>query len=388
MKFNTEPVGRPLKVAMIMTDLDDLGVQRVVINLYNHFDRGTIDPTLVLWRNGGKVAHFLVQDKPVIETEPGLRQPRLFFRLFRYCRIIGALKPDVILSFVPVTNVSMALIRRFIPQSIPIVMCEHAFISRAFSSGEYVGFFRTIYKLMFRSMYNKVAAKLIMTAQVGKTDVVDNWGVRADKIDIIYNPQDIAELRRRAAEAVEHEWLIDKKYPVLIAAGRLAKQKGFDKLLAAFRLLSLKRNVRLLILGRGELGEELQELAVQSGLMDKVQFLGFQTNHLKYISKSDLFILSSIWEAMPMVIAETMAVGTPIVSFDCPSGPQEMLDGGDCGFLVPDQDIEALAATIEYALDHPEEARAKATKAQKKVESYDVKSISKKYEAVLRSVLS
>jgi len=90
---------------------------------------------------------------------------------------------------------------------------------------------------------------------------------------------------------------------------------------------------------------------------------------------------------MPMVIAETMAVGTPIVSFDCPSGPFEMLDGGECGFLVPDQDVEALAAKILYALDNPIEAQGKAARALAKVRAFDVAKITDQYESVLRSTV-
>ena len=388
MKAVSNHAVAPLKVAMIMTNLDDLGVQRVVINLYNHFDRNTIDPRLVLWRNSGKVAHFLKTENPVTETDEGLRRPRLVLRLFRYWRIIAKLKPDVILSFVPVTNVSMALIRCVVPRSIPVVMCEHAFISRAFSSGEYFGAFKPLYRVLMRPMYNGVAARLIMTADAGKRDAVDNWHIRAGKIEIIRNPQDILDLKRRAAEACDHEWLADKKLPVLIGAGRLTRQKGFDKLIAAFTRVCERRDARLLILGRGELEGELRGFASKSGVADKVQFLGFQANHLKYIRGADLFVLSSLWEAMPMIVAETMAVGTPIVSFDCPSGPREMLDGGDCGFLVPDQDVGGLAEAILYALGHAAESKKKAEKALKKVEQFDVDVVAKRYESVLRSVVS
>jgi glycosyltransferase involved in cell wall biosynthesis len=385
VKVSQQRDGRALKVAMIMTNLDDLGVQRVVINLYNHFDRERVDPSLVVWQNSGKVAHFLKTEKPVIETDVGLRRPRLVFRLFRYRRILKELRPDVILSFVPVTNLSMAVIGMLSPKSVPIVMCEHAFISRAFANGEYYGAFRPLYRCMMRPMYNSIAAKLIMTAVAGKTDAVDNWRIRKEKIEIIHNPQDISELQRRAAELPDHEWLRNKTVPVIIGAGRLTRQKGFDKLLAAFTLVSNRRDARLLILGRGELEGDLRAIANESGISDRVQFLGFQTNHLQYISRADVFVLSSIWEAMPMVIAETMAVGTPIVSFDCPSGPREMLDGGECGFLVPDQDIGLLAEGVEYALDHQEESKKRALKARRKVEQFDVHLVARKYESVLQS---
>lgn len=289
----------------------------------------------------------------------------------------------MIISFVPVTNVSMAIAKLVCGWKTPIVMCEHAFISRAFANQEYSGPFRSLYRMLIRPMYNMVAGRLIMTAEAGKRDAVENWGIHGENVEIIHNPQDIAELRRRSEERPDHEWLLDKKFPVVIAAGRLTRQKGFDKLLAAFQILSNRVDVRLLILGRGELEGELRHRAHALGISEKVEFLGFQTNHLKFIRSADLFVLSSVWEAMPMVVAETMALGTPIVSFDCPSGPAEMLDGGDCGFLVADQDVKALAAGMEYALNHVSESSGKAAKAKRKVESYDVGVIARKYESVL-----
>lgn len=377
----------PLKVAMIMTDLDDLGVQRVVINLYNHFDRNNIDPTLIVWHKEGKVSSFLKQDKQVFETDPGLKKPRLLFRLFRYLNIIKTVEPDVILSFVPVTNLSMALIRPWIPRRVPIIMCEHAFLSRAFATGEYKGLFKHLYHFMLRGMYNSTSWRLVMTAQVGIDDAVDHWKLKPQKITLIRNPQDIGELRLRAAQPSEHPWLTHRTTPVLLAAGRLTPQKGFDRLLRACAKLIQARPCRLIILGRGELESELKALAESLNIAELVDFPGFQTNHLKFIANADLFVLSSVWEAMPMVVAETMAVGTPIVSFDCPSGPREMLDGGDCGFLVPDQDIDALAQTLAYALEHPQEAQAKAAKARAKVEDYDVAKIARRYQELMETAV-
>lgn len=372
-----------LRVALFMTDLDDLGVQRVVINLYNHFDRSAVDPTLILWNDAGKVAHFVDRSKPIIETDPGLRRPRLLFRLFRYLSIVRRIRPDAILSFVPATNVSLRLLRPFLPKRVPVVMCEHAFISRAFAVGEYTGFFKHLYKTLLRGMYNR-ADRLVMTADLGKRDIVEAWGVEADRVSVIRNPQDIAELRSRAGQECGHDWLVRREAPVLIAAGRLAAQKGFSKLLDACALLAKERDFRLIILGRGELEAELRSKASDLGLAGRVDFAGFQTNHLQYIARADLFVLSSVWEAMPMVVAETMAVGTPIVSFDCPSGPYEMLDAGRCGYLVPDQDERALADAIAHALDHPEEAKAKARLAREKVEQYDVGKIVAAYQDLLR----
>ena len=378
---------RLLKVAMLMTNLDDLGVQRVVINLYNHFDKTKIEPTLIFWSRAGKVASFLVEGASVIETDHGLMRPRLLFRLVRYFWIIRTLKPDLVLSFVPVTNVSYALIKLFLPMKIGFITCEHAFISRAFSTGEYRGAFRLLYSALFRPTYNFLSDRLVMTSNVGEKDAVENWGVDERKIRVIYNPQDIEDLRQRSEEPLDDPWFKSANEPILIAAGRLTKQKGFDSLIRAFAILNLKTPCKLAILGRGELEQSLKLLVSSLAMHENIRFLGFQNNHLKYIKNSSVFVLSSIWEAMPMIVAETMVIGTPIVSFDCPSGPFEMLDGGDCGFLVEDQNIEALALTLLDVLNNPHKAMLKAEKAMVKVEQYSVSTIVDNYQDLISEVV-
>ncbi len=376
---------RPIRVAMVMTNMDDLGVQRVVLNLYRHFDRSRIDPTLVLWRREGKVVSFLGKDAVVHETDLGLPWPRFVLRLPRYVRILRRLAPEVILSFVPVTNVSMALVKPALRGHPVLITCEHAFLSRAFALNEYRGAFRWIYRALLRPMYNRWSQRLIMTAESGRDDAVLNWHIDPAKISIIYNPQDVADLRARAAEPVDDPWFASSVTPTFIAAGRLVEQKGIDLLIEAFARFRKERDARLVILGRGPLEEDLRRRVRLAGLDESVRFLGFQLNHLKYIKRAAAFVLSSRWEAMPMVVAETMAIGTPIVSFDCLSGPRELLDGGRCGFLVPDQDVDAMARMLSYVLDHSEEAVEKAARALERVAMFDARRIARQYEALVEA---
>lgn len=378
---------RPCRVALLMTDLDDLGVQRVVVNLCNHFDRSRVEPILVLWHRQGKVAQFLKDAELVYETDPGLPWPRFVFRLPRYAHILRKLKPDLVLSFVPGTNLSYALLKPFMLKGVPFIASEHAFLSRAFATGEYRGPFKWIYFFMLRWIYNRVADRLIMTARAGKQDAVEMWGLNADRIKVIYNPQDIPDITRRAAEEVHDIWF-DGSKPLVIGAGRLCVQKGFSTLLRSFCLLRKRTDARLVILGRGDLEASLKKLAVELGISEHVRFLGFQSNHLRYIRRASVFALSSIWEAMPMVLAETMVAGTPIVAFDCPSGPYEMLDAGRCGYLVADQDVSAFADALYRAITNPDEAQSKAALAQTKAKEFDVSSVVCQYMDLIEETIA
>ena len=169
----------------------------------------------------------------------------------------------------------------------------------------------------------------------------------------VYNIVDDKDSRLRLREPVDHEWLVHKDRPVLIAAGTLAPWKGFADLIRAVKLLSERRQVRLMILGDGPLRSELEALIVELGLTDIVSLLGHVDNPLKFYARADGFVLSSHVEGLPNVLVEAMMCGCTPVSTDCPTGPREVLQDGKYGYLVPMRDSAALAAGIELALDRP-----------------------------------
>lgn len=169
----------------------------------------------------------------------------------------------------------------------------------------------------------------------------------------VYNIVDDAHSRERLHEPVDHAWLTNKTVPVLMAAGRLATWKGFADLIEAMALVNAHRSVRLLILGNGPMRDELQGLINVRGLADVVQLMGYVENPLKYFSRADVFVLSSLVEGMPNVLVEAMMCGCTPVSTDCPTGPRELLQNGKYGYLVPVRDPASMAEAIESALDNP-----------------------------------
>lgn len=169
----------------------------------------------------------------------------------------------------------------------------------------------------------------------------------------VYNIIDDRHSRLRMKEPVEHEWLLNKIAPVIVAAGTLTTRKGFADLIHAMNELSNTRHVRLIILGEGPLRNELEGLVVKLGLSDRVSLPGNVENPLKYFFHSDVFVLSSYVEGLPNVLVEAMICGCTPVATDCPTGPREVLQNGKYGYLVPVCDPVAMAAGIRKALDHP-----------------------------------
>jgi glycosyltransferase involved in cell wall biosynthesis len=174
-----------------------------------------------------------------------------------------------------------------------------------------------------------------------------------ESIRVIRNPVITPELGQLAAEPCPHPWFQKEGPPVILGAGRLQRQKDFPTLIRAFARVSQDRPCRLVIIGEGSDRQALTDLVRQLGIQHQVDLPGFQANPLPFLAAADLFVLSSAWEGSPNVLTEAMALGTPVVATDCPSGPAEVLDAGRLGPLVPVGDIAALAEAMCATLDRP-----------------------------------
>jgi glycosyltransferase involved in cell wall biosynthesis len=153
-----------------------------------------------------------------------------------------------------------------------------------------------------------------------------------------------------------HDWLENPDIKVIMGIGRLTYQKDFPTLIKAFARVRQKINSRLVILGEGRQRKELEYFINDLGLTDDVQLPGFVTNPYQWLAKSTLFVLSSRWEGSPNALTEALALGIPVVSTDCRSGPREILRGGQLGRLVPVGDVMALSEAIIMTLDDPPSA--------------------------------
>jgi glycosyltransferase involved in cell wall biosynthesis len=139
-----------------------------------------------------------------------------------------------------------------------------------------------------------------------------------------------------------------ERAPVVLGVGRLTPQKGFARLVRAFALVAPEHPAwRLRICGDGRRRRSLRALVTRLGLTGRVELPGAVARIDEEMARASVFALSSRFEGFPMVLLEAMSMGLAIVSFDCPTGPRELLDDGRTGLLVPEGDVRALAAAIE-----------------------------------------
>ncbi len=203
-----------------------------------------------------------------------------------------------------------------------------------------------------RRLYPRCDGVIAVSAGVAE-DLVETIGLPASRVKTIYNPAVDAILLEKAAEAVSHPWLQPGEPPVFLGVGRLEPQKDFASLVRAFARVRARRPSRLVILGEGRERASLEALAAELGVAEQVALPGHVDNPFAWMARSAVFVLSSAWEGFGNVLAEALAVGTPVVSTDCPSGPREILADGRYGPLVPVADVPALAEAMQTTLTQP-----------------------------------
>lgn len=189
-------------------------------------------------------------------------------------------------------------------------------------------------------LYNMADTIIAISNGVAK-DLIKNYKIKKESVSCIYNPIDIAKIDELSLEPLHSNHLFTDETFTIINVGRLTNAKGQWHLIRALSYVKKEiANIKLLILGQGELENYLKDLVENLGLNDNVVFLGYQKNPFKYIRKSDLFVFSSLYEGFGNVIIESMACNTPIISTDCRSGPREI--------LAPGTDVEYETQDIEY----------------------------------------
>ena len=198
-----------------------------------------------------------------------------------------------------------------------------------------------------------LADQVIVTSAGVADDMAAYTGLPRRLIRVVPSPVVPESLFEATLPRPDHPWLGDPAAPLILSAGELCGRKGFDTLLRAFARMRAVRPCRLLILGRGGARESLLALAAELGVAADFALPGFVPEPYAWMAHADLFAFTSRWEGLGFVPIEALAVGTPVVSTDCPSGPREILRDGLYGPLVPVDDDAALAQAMLDTLERP-----------------------------------
>jgi len=338
------------RIAFFLPDMDAGGAQRAVMRLaaYLVAERG-VEVDLVVNRADGALA--AERDEAVHLYELGSGRIRYAVpRLLRYlrvrrpdalvCTLLGCIWAGVIAG-----RLSRSGARVLVRQANSFGDDFRAESEQRSWSGQ-IG--ARALPWLFRLVDGVVAVSDDVRRQVIST------GVPASRVHSIANPISTSELADRAAAPCGHPWLDGASTePVVVAAGRLCRQKGFDVLIDAVAWANRERALHCIILGDGPLRAALQQRANAAGVADRIDLVGVATNPFACFRQANAVVLSSRWEGMPNVLLEAIALGCPVVAADCPGGSRQVLESVGAGGMVPVEDVESLGRAILGAVAEP-----------------------------------
>lgn len=345
------------RITLFLPSLRGGGAERVMVDLARGFSKRSVNVDLVLAKAEGPYLSEVPAGVRVVD----LRACRVLLALPALVRYLRQERPMAMLTTLCHANIVAVWARCLAGVSTRVVVREAN--TESLSSANAQSLRGRIMPFLTRRFYPWADAVVAVSKGVAE-DLIQNIGLPAWKVQVIYNPVITPDLFAKAEEPLEHPWFAAGEPPVILGVGRLTKQKDFATLISAFSLLHKERAARLIILGEGEDRPKLETQVRGLRLEQDVELPGFVNNPFKYMKRAAVFVLSSRWEGLPNTLIQALSLGTPIVSTDCPSGPAEILEGGKWGRLVPVGDVTALARaivdTLEQGLPDYEELKGRA----------------------------
>lgn len=340
-----------MRITFVIASLEAGGAERVLVTMANYWaTRGWCVAVLTL---GPQSSDFYPLDPKVIRIGLDMLahsrnlMSGIFNNLNRIVRLraaISSTRPDLVISFVDKINVITLIATRGL--GIPVIVSERVDPSR-----HHIG---SGWSWMRRLAYRWAAAVVVQSERI--RNELCRIIAGAPNIEVIPNAVTVPiEVSARQFKAIEDT----RGGKIVVGVGRLVKQKGFDLLLEAFGRIAWRHQAwRLMIVGTGPEASQLQQEVQRLGLEQTVQVVGLLPNVTEVLCRSSLFVMSSRFEGFPNALLEAMACGLPVISFDCPSGPAEIIRDGVDGILVPPEDVSALANAMDRLMrDETERVR-------------------------------
>jgi glycosyltransferase involved in cell wall biosynthesis len=334
-------MGREKKkhIALFLPSLRGGGAEKVMVNLALGFVEQGLKVDLVLAKAEGPYLSRVPEEVRVVDL--GAR--RVLYSLPGLVRYLRRERPQAMLSALNYANIVAIWAKLLVRVQTHLVVSEHNTLSCSTQNASSVRV--KLLPLLIKIFYPYADAVVAVSHGVAE-DLITMTGLPMEKVKVIYNPVITPELFAKAEEPLDHPWFRPGEPPVVLGVGRLTKQKDFPTLIRAFALVRKERPARLMILGEGEERPKLETLARELGIEEDFVLPGFVENPYKYMKRASAFVLSSRWEGLPTVLIEALALGVPVISTNCPSGPAEILEHGKWGCLVPVGEPHLLARAI------------------------------------------
>lgn len=357
-----------LKILFVIDHLGRGGAERQFINLVNNIDRKMFEVYVFIAERRGERFQELKKDIHVYGL-PDSKERRTLRALRLLRKTIREIRPDVIQTWLEYSTFLTAVVLK-ISKLRPLFIASH----RGSLDELYD------YEVRFGSLKKKLLIWAYRQTQTVTTNSkylvrqLRSYGVR--NIEVIYNGIDLEKLNRlESREALRRKLEFKTDIFYMVFAGALVARKGIEYLIEAVKGINSSK-ISLLILGNGALKNKI-ETSVRGN--ERFSLLGFRPDAVEYIKAADLLILPSIYEGLPNVILEAMAVGTPVIATDI-YGVPELIEDKVNGLLVPPKDTEKLQTSIEMMINNCDMAGRFAETSRERVKSFALAGMVNEYE--------
>lgn len=352
-------LGAPEQVMIYLPKLTVGGAEVAMVRLANGLAREGCAVSLVLHTVQGAARELADDDLQIADL--GVASTRA--ALPRLAAMLRRERPDVLIAALTHNNIVAVGAMLLSGRACRLVLTEHAPVTamiRARREWRY-----RMLPWLLPLAYGFADAIVAVSKGVAH-DLTTLLGPCARRrLQVIYNPVLPPNWRVLAESPVDDPWFAEDAPPVVLAVGRLSREKNLPLLLDAFGLLRQRGSpARLVIMGEGPERTCLEERISREGLTACVRLPGQSSRVIAYMHRSAVLVLTSTFEGFGNVLVEAMAAGIPVVSTDCPVGPREILANGRYGELVPQASAQSVADAIGRALTSPGDVQAAQARAQ------------------------
>lgn len=364
------------KVLFIIWSLERGGAERFLAGLLTHLDRTKFEPVLCClnWKGEWGEQIETLGIKVIALNKKGKVDLKAFAQLRR---IIREGEFDIVNTHLWLADTMGRLAA--IKEKTPIIV----------STAQNVDVWKKSWHRMVDRWFAKHTNMVIAVSQAVKKYYHEDVGIPTDKINVIPNAIDVSAYENIGDITYLYKDLnITSDDFVIACVGRLNPQKAHHFLLESLKPLKSKyTNLKVVIVGKGELKNHLVTLSKEYGVSDIVRFVGHRSDIPQILAFSDALVLPSIFEGLPLCVLEAMASELPVIATDV-GGTAELAVDGVTGYIVPPRDPQALTAAIEKLMKLSDQGKALGTAGKKIVtERFSIQAITRQTEQLFSELM-
>lgn len=350
-----------IKVLMVVASVGGGGAERVAVQLANMFSSKNNDVLICYWNEKDK--EYSIDESVAVQKISN----RL--KVFSLAKIIDSFKPDILLSFTDVSNVTCYFAKLIARENVTHISTIHSDLRERDRNLKI-----SIKRLLLRTLHKHAcnsSQEIVTVSEGARLSLSEYYNINIDKLKCIYNPvlNDIGSSLNNI--------IFPSKTLKIVAAGRLTQAKNYPLLLTVARKLVNKGvDFSLDIYGEGELWSDIENQIFNDGLSNHVKLQGFVPDLSDRLKDYDVFLMTSSWEGFGNVLVEALYSGLRVISTDCPSGPREILVDGMFGNLIA---LDSPDSIVDVIVNRDFELNIDKASLNKHLNKFTLKTVGEEY---------